>query len=72
MQNRQRTHQRWQSYSSKAVNVKNAGSPMGTATIIEVGSDPETKKRQAILNKSVGERSKSISQMRQGYLKILR
>lgn len=38
---------------------------MGTATIIEVGSDPETKKRQAILNKSVGERSKSISQMRQ-------
>ena len=51
--------------ASKAVNVKNAGSPMGTATIIEVGSDPETKKRQAILNKSVGERSKSISQMRQ-------
>ena len=51
--------------ASRAVNVKNAGSPMGTATIIEVGADPEAKKKQAILNKSVGDKSKSVSQMRQ-------
>ena len=38
---------------------------MGTATIIEVGADPEAKKKQAILNKSVGDKSKSVSQMRQ-------
>ena len=45
---------------------------MGTATIIEVGSDPETKKRQAILNKSVGERSKSISQMTPDQIKNMK
>lgn len=47
----------------KAVNVKNAGSPMGASTIIEVGNDPELKKRHAELQKSVAEKSKSISQM---------
>ena len=51
--------------AGKAVNVKNAGSPMGMTAIIEVGADPEAKKRQAALNKSVGEKSKAISQMRQ-------
>lgn len=46
------------------VNVKNAGSPMGASTIIEVGSDPELKKRLAMLQKSVGDKSKSIVQMK--------
>lgn len=50
--------------AKSAVNVRNAGSPMGTATIIEVGSDPEMKKRFAELQKSVGEKSKSISQIK--------
>lgn len=49
--------------ASKAVNVKNAGSPMGAATIIEVGNDPEMKKRYAELQKDIAEKSKSISQM---------
>lgn len=48
----------------KAVNVKNVGSPMGTATIVEVGSDPEKKKRLAYLQKDVGEKSKAITQMK--------
>lgn len=48
--------------AAKAVNVKNAGSPMGAATIIEVGADPELKKRHAQLQKSVAERTKTISQ----------
>ena len=47
----------------KEVNVKNAGSPMGASTIIEVGNDPELKKRHAELQKSVAEKSKSINQM---------
>lgn len=47
-----------------AIHVKNAGSPMGSATILEVGSDPEMKKHLAELQKSVGEKSKSISQMK--------
>ena len=50
--------------AKSAVNVKNAGSPMGAATIIEVGTDPELKKRMAELQKSVGEKSKTLSQMR--------
>lgn len=49
--------------ASKAVNVKNAGSPMGAATIIEVGNDPEMKKRFVELQKDIAEKSKSISQM---------
>ena len=49
--------------ASKSVNVKNAGSPMGVATIIEVGSDPEMKKRFVELQKDVAEKSKSVSQM---------
>lgn len=47
-----------------AIHVRNAGSPMGAATIMEVGSDPEMKKRLAELQKSVGEKSKSVSQMK--------
>lgn len=47
-----------------AIHVKNAGSPMGSATIMEVGSDPEMKKRLVELQKSVGEKSKSASQMK--------
>lgn len=49
--------------ASKAVNVRNAGSPMGAATIIEVGNDPQVKKRHAELQKDIAEKSKSISQM---------
>ncbi len=47
-----------------AVNVKNAGSPMGGSTIIEVGIDPEAKRRLAELQKNVGEKSRSIPQMK--------
>lgn len=50
--------------AKNAVNVKNAGSPMGTATIIEVGSDPELKTRLLELQKSVGEKSKTIPQIK--------
>ena len=50
--------------AKRAVNVKNAGSPMGAATIIEVGTDPEAKKKLAELQKSVGEKSKALSQMK--------
>lgn len=54
----------------KAVNVKNVGSPMGTATILEVGSDPEIKKRLAFLQKDVGEKSKAVTQMKGVLLSI--
>jgi hypothetical protein len=37
---------------------------MGTATIIEVGADPEAKKRLVALQKGVGEKSKNISELR--------
>lgn len=47
-----------------AIHVRNAGSAMGSATIMEVGSDPEMKKRLAELQKSVGEKAKSTSQMK--------
>lgn len=50
--------------AKNAVNVKNAGSPMGTATIIEVGSDSELKIRLLELQKSVGEKSKTIPQIK--------
>lgn len=50
--------------AKKAVNVKNAGSPMGANTIIEVGVDPEAKKRVATLQKDISEKSKSINQMK--------
>lgn len=50
--------------AKKAVNVKNAGSAMGANTVIEVGVDPEMKKRMATLQKDIAEKSKSISQMK--------
>lgn len=50
--------------AKNSVNVKNAGSPMGTATIIEVGSDSELKIRLLELQKSVGEKSKTVSQIK--------
>jgi hypothetical protein len=46
------------------VNVKNAGSPMGTNTVIEVGTDSEAKKRLAELQKSVGEKSQAVTRMK--------
>jgi hypothetical protein len=46
------------------VNVKNAGSPMGTATIIEVGTDSDAKRRLTELQKSVGEKSQAITKMK--------
>ncbi len=49
--------------ATKAVNVRNAGSPMGANTVIEVGNDPEIKKRYAELQRSIAEKSKSVSQM---------
>lgn len=52
--------------AKKAVNVKNAGSPMGSSTIIEVGADPSLKKRQVLLQKNVAERSKTVNQLKLG------
>jgi len=46
------------------INARNIGSPMGASTIIEIGTDIESKKRLAELQKSVGERSKTIPQMK--------
>ncbi|MDE7476914.1 MAG: FapA family protein [Lachnospiraceae bacterium] len=46
------------------VNAKNIGSAMGAATIIEVGIDSGSKKRLTELQRNVGERSKTISQMK--------
>ncbi|MBE5875377.1 MAG: DUF342 domain-containing protein [Lachnospiraceae bacterium] len=51
--------------AGKEINVKNAGSAMGAATILEVGSDPEVKKQYAQLQKDVAEKTKSLSQMKQ-------
>lgn len=51
--------------AKKSVNLKNAGSPMGATTIIEVGCDPEAKKQSVSLQKSVAERTKNIAQMKQ-------
>lgn len=50
--------------AKNAVNAKNIGSPMGTATIVEVGGDPRMKKRLTELQKSVGDKSKTVSQMK--------
>ncbi len=47
-----------------AINAKNIGSPMGASTIVEVGSDLNAKKRLAELQKSVGEKSKTIPKLR--------
>jgi hypothetical protein len=44
--------------------VRNAGSPMGTATIIEVGTDSDAKRRLTELQKSVGEKSQTITKMK--------
>ncbi len=49
--------------AAKAVNVRNAGSPMGANTIIEVGNDPQIKKRYAELQKDIAEKTKSVNQM---------
>lgn len=46
------------------VNAKNVGSAMGAVTIIEVGIDPNLKKQLAELQRNVGERSKTIPQMK--------
>jgi hypothetical protein len=46
------------------VNVKNAGSPMGTNTVIEVGTDSESKRKLAELQKSVGEKSQAATKMK--------
>lgn len=46
------------------INARNIGSPMGAATIVEIGTDIESKKRLAELQKSVGEKSKTIPQMK--------
>jgi uncharacterized protein (DUF342 family) len=50
--------------AKSAVSVKNAGSPMGTSTILEVGTDSDAKKRLMELQKSVGEKSKAATQMK--------
>jgi len=46
------------------INARNIGSPMGAVTIVEIGTDVESKKRLAELQKSVGEKSKTIPQMK--------
>lgn len=46
------------------INARNIGSPMGATTIVEIGTDIESKKRMAELQKSVGEKSKTIPQMK--------
>lgn len=50
--------------AKNVVNARNVGSPMGAATIIEVGTDLSAKKKLAELQKSVGEKSKTIPQMK--------
>lgn len=50
--------------AKEGVNVKNAGSPMGATTVIEVGCDPEDKKQLGILQKNVGEKAKDIASMK--------
>lgn len=46
------------------VNARNVGSQMGAVTIIEIGADLESKQRLVELQKSVGEKSKTIPQMK--------
>lgn len=50
--------------AKSAVSAKNIGSPMGSATIVEVGGDPRLKKHLTELQKSVGENSKTVSQIK--------
>lgn len=50
--------------AKSAVRARNIGSAMGSATIVEVGGDPRMKKHLTELQKSVGEKSKSVSQMK--------
>lgn len=50
--------------AKNTVIVKNAGSPMGAATIIEAGGNHELKIRLLELQKSVGEKSKTIVQIK--------
>lgn len=46
------------------VRARNIGSTMGAATIVEVGGDPRMKKHLTELQKSVGEKSKTVAQMK--------
>ncbi len=46
------------------INAKNIGSAMGASTIVEVGTDPSLKKHLAELQKSVGEKSKTLPKMK--------
>jgi hypothetical protein len=50
--------------AKSVVSMKNAGSPMGTSTIIEVGTDSDAKRKLAELQKSVGEKSQAITKMK--------
>lgn len=50
--------------ATKGVDVKNAGSAMGSTTIIEVGCDPEIKKRAGQLQKDTAEKTKVINQLK--------
>lgn len=50
--------------AKSAIKAKNIGTSMGASTIIEVGVDPDAKRRLAELQKSVGEKTKAIPQMR--------
>ncbi len=50
--------------AKKAVNVKNAGSNMGSTTIIEVGCDQELKKKSMKLQKDAAEKSKIVMQVK--------
>lgn len=47
-----------------AVNARNIGSAMGASAIIEVGTDLLSKQKLAELQKSVGEKSRAIPQMK--------
>lgn len=57
--------------AKSCIKLKNAGSPMGSNTIIEVGCDPAAKKRLAILQKDIAERSKTINQLKTGIASAL-
>lgn len=50
--------------AKNTINARNVGSAMGAATVLEVGTDLTVKKRHAELQKSVGEKSKTIPQMK--------
>ncbi len=50
--------------AKETVNARNIGSAMGAATIIETGTDLTSKQRLAELQKSVGDKSKAIPQMK--------